>query len=31
MLKDIISPEGCNTPVEVGVCMGGLKWIQSIV
>jgi len=31
VLKDIISPEECNGPVEVGVCLEGIKWRQSIV
>ncbi len=30
VLKDIISLVGCNRPVEVGVCLGGLKWRHSI-
>ena len=25
VLKDIISPVGCNGPVVMGVCMGGLS------
>ncbi len=31
VLKDIISPVGCNSLVEVGVYLGGLKWCHSIV
>ncbi len=31
VLKDIISPVGCNSPVVVVVSTGGLKWRQSEV
>ncbi len=31
VMKDIISPVGCSNHVEVGVCLGGLKWRHSIV
>ncbi len=31
VLKDIISPMGCNRPVVVVVSMGGLSWRQTTV